>query len=132
MKKIILLALVVSLFASCDKSSMMDANIKNNTSQNLSLIFFRTSESNDSIQLESNQTILFQDDFSSTGGFLTPNLSQFDSIYIQNQSDEILKVFKENTEGKNIYNVDEFWIFNQPSEEDVYNYEYTINNEDIE
>jgi len=131
MKKIILSALIVSLFASCDKSSMMDANIKNNTSQNLSLTFFRTSEPNDSLQLESNQTMLFQDDFSSTGGFLTPNLIQFDSIYIQNQSDEILKVFKENTEGKNIYNVDEFWILNQPSE-DIYNYEYTINNEDIE
>lgn|SRR5690554_1936222 len=131
MKKTVLPVLIVLLLAGCDKASMMDANIKNNTTQNLSLIFFSASQSNDSLQIESNQNKLFQEGFSSTGGFLKPSLTQFDSIYIKNQSNEILKVFKENTEGKNIYKVDEFWIFSEPLEQ-VYNYDYTINSEDIE
>lgn len=122
---------VIFVVISCDPTSLMDANITNNTTQNLSLIFYETSRPNDSLKLEPDQTKLFQDGFSSTGGFLEPSLIQFDSIHIQNASNEILKTFKKNMEGKNIYNVDEFWLFSEPSEREYY-YEYIINNPDIE
>lgn len=129
-KNLILSVLALSILASCDKSSMMDANINNSTSQDLIIIFVSSTQSSKIYQIKPNETILFQDDFSSTGGFLKPSLVQYDSIFIQNAANEILKIFKENTDGKNIYNVDGSWMFDEPSD-GVYKYDYKINNEDF-
>ena len=132
MKKLILFISMISILSSCDPTSSMDANIKNSTSQNLSIIFNSSDVSlNETFQIDPNETILFQDGFSIGDSVLEPRLTAYDSIYIKNESNEIVKVYKQNTEGKNIYNVDDYWISSEPSKR-YYKYNYEINNEDIE
>ena len=132
MKKLILFISMISILSSCDPTSSMDANIKNSTSQNLSIIFSSSDVSlNETFQIDPNETILFQDGFSIGDSVLEPRLTAYDSIYIKNESNEIVKVYKQNTEGKNIYNVDDYWISSEPSKR-YYKYNYEINNEDIE
>ncbi len=132
MKKLILFISMISILSSCDPTSSMDANIKNSTSQNLSIIFNSSDVSlNETFQIDPNETILFQDGFSIGDSVLEPRLTAYDSIYIKNESNEIVKIYKQNTEGKNIYNVDDYWISSEPSKR-YYKYNYEINNEDIE
>lgn len=132
MKKLILFISMISILSSCDPTSSMDANIKNSTSQNLSIIFSSSDVSlNETFQIDPNETILFQDGFSVGDSVLEPRLTAYDSIYIKNESNEIVKVYKQNTEGKNIYNVDDYWISSEPSKR-YYKYDYEIKNEDIE
>jgi len=58
-------------------------------------------------------------------------VGDYDSIYIENSSNEILKVFKADTPGKNIYNVDEYWSVREPSK-NHFVYTYEIMEEDLE
>ncbi len=131
MKKLILFLLTIILFTGCDPVSLMDADITNATSEPLSIVFVPTTGSEEALQLEANETVLFQEGMSTTGGFLEPSLVEFDSVYIVNESNEILKVFKQDTEGKNIYAVEDDWLFTKPSKR-FYQYDYQINNEDLE
>ena len=57
-------------------------------------------------------------------------LTQFDSIYIENTSNETLKVFKETTEGKNIYAIDQYWT-SKPSRS-IHTWTYEITDEDLD
>nr|WP_299339755.1 hypothetical protein [Allomuricauda sp.] len=133
MKKKILLGLVTLLAYSCDPVSDMEADISNTTSQNLSIRFVSSTFAEDTktLEIESGETILFQQATSTTGSFLEPSLIQFDSIYIQDTSEEVLKIFKPDTPGKNIYDIDAFWNAREPSKR-LYFYEYQITNEDIQ
>ena len=133
MKKILLLGFAAVACYSCDPVSSMEADITNTTSQNLSIRFVSSEfiEDNKILEIPSGETVLFQESFSTIGSFLEPSLVQFDSIYIQNTSSEILKIFKLNSSGKNIYNIDSFWNAREPSKR-VYLYEYQITNEDIQ
>jgi hypothetical protein len=132
MKNLILFISMISILSSCDPTSSMDANIKNSTSQNLSIIFRSSDVSlNETFQIDPNETILFQDGFSVGDSVLEPRLTAYDSIYIKNESNEIVKVYKQKTEGKNIFNVDDYWRSSEPSKR-YYKYNYEINNEDIE
>lgn len=115
---------------SCDPASLMDANIENLTSQNLSIIFIERDNSDKILQIEPNGSVLFQEGMSTTGSFLEPSLIGYDSIYIKNEVDEIIKIFKQNTEGKNIYEIDD-WLFSEPSKR-VYIYDYQIKNQDLQ
>lgn len=131
MKKLPLILFIISLCISCDPVSVMDADITNATSQPLSVVFVPTSGSQETFQLEANETVLFQEGMSTTGGFLEPSLVEFDSVYIINSSNDILIVYKQNTEGKNIYAIEEHWSFSEPSKR-FYQYDYQINEEDFE
>ncbi|MDM9631467.1 hypothetical protein [Robiginitalea aurantiaca] len=131
MKRFILCLFLTAVVTSCDPASVMDANIENKTSQPLSLILFSSVVPNETLVLRPGETLLFQEGFSSTGGFLEPSLMEFDSVYIESTSQEILKVFNQNTAGKNIFNVDDYWIFSEPSKR-FYKYDYQITAEDIE
>ena len=59
------------------------------------------------------------------------DLSGIDSIYITNTSNEILKVYKEDTPGKNIYSIDEYWSVSETSK-NHFVYTYEITEEDLE
>ncbi len=86
MKKLILFISMISILSSCDPTSSMDANIKNSTSQNLSIIFSSSDVSlNETFQIDPNETILFQDGFSIGDSVLEPRLTAYDSIYIKNE-----------------------------------------------
>ncbi len=123
--------LLFPIFTGCDPVSLMDANIENTTTQPLSITFVTSGVPEETLVLDPAETVLFQESMSTTGSFLEPYLVEFDSIYIENDASEILKVFKPNTAGKNIYNVENYWIFTEPSKR-VYIYDYLITNEDLE
>ena len=132
MKKILLLGLAALAWYGCDPFSTMDADITNTTSQNLSIRFVSSQfvEDNKTLEIASGETVLFQQASSTTGSFLEPSLVQFDSVYIQNASEEILKIFKPTTPGRNIYGVEAFWSVREPSKRQYF-YEYQITNEDV-
>lgn len=119
------------VFSSCDPVSNLEANIENLTSQTLYIDFIASDVSvSKTLQLAPNQTMLFQEGFDIGSTFLEPSLEAYDSVVIKNLAEDILKVFKPNDAGKNIYNVDD-WIDSEPSRR-FFKYEYEIVNEDID
>lgn len=131
MKRLIVTLFLIPILTSCDPVSIMDANIENTTTQRLSITFVPSGVPAETLVLDQDETVLFQQSTSTTGSFLEPYLVEFDSVYIQNEQQEVLKVYKPNTAGKNIYNVEDSWLFDEPSKR-VYKYDYLITNEDLE
>ena len=130
MRKILFIFLLLFLMFSCDPVESLEANILNNTSQDLKAIFvlLEASNFNETFEIESNNVkIIFE-----FGGVGDANLAfhDYDSIYITNTSNEVLKVYKADTPGKNIYNVDEYWQKREPSK-NFFEYTYEITTEDI-
>ena len=120
------------LMSSCDPVASMTANIKNNSSEALTIVF----PSADSLQhmeivLAPEETKFFQDGFDIGSTYLEPRLSDYDSVYILNAQEELVKVYKANSPNKNIYNVPEDWQSSEPSRW-VFEYLYEIENSDIE
>ena len=116
---------------SCHHGESMEVFLKNLTSEKIIVNFvskeFR--DLNKSLEIDSNQHSLytiFQS--ANTGVYLT--FVDNDSIYITNTSNEVLKVYKADTPGKNIYNVDEYWQKREPSK-NFFEYTYEITAEDI-
>ena len=131
MKNFPVLILLTFTLLSCDPVSDMEANIENLTSQELTIDFISFDESlNKSLQIVPNETALFQEVFDVGNDFLEPVLSDYDSIVVKNSADAILKIYKENDPGKNIYNIDD-WISSEPSKR-FFKYTYQISNEDID
>ena len=130
MMRNIFYVLVLLIFVSCDPTESLEANIINNTSQDLKVIFrsVELPDFNDTLEVKSNNKVLY----SEFGGVGRVGLAfhDYDSIYIQNFSDEVLKVYKEDTAGKNIYNVEEYWSVNETSKSNFV-YTFEIRNEDI-
>jgi len=132
MKKIILIILTGILFLSCDPVAIMEANIENLTSQSLTIEFVAyDASSNKILEILPNETQLFQEGFDVGGVFLEPSLIEYESVVIKNQADNILRVFKPNDTGKNIYNIDEYWIGSEPSKR-FFKYKYELTEVDIE
>lgn len=133
MSKIFLLtSLLISFcFISCDPVESLEANIVNNTPQSLKINFvsIEIPDINETFEIESNSKTLY----TKFGGIGGANLGfhDYDSIYIENSSNQILKVFKEDTTGKNIYNVDEYWSVKETSKTHFL-YTYDIMEEDLE
>lgn len=119
------------IISSCDPVSNLEANIENLTSQTLTIDFIASDVSvSKTLQLAPNEVVLFQEGFDIGSTFLEPSLVAYDSVVIRNQAEDILKVFKSNGAGKNIYNVDD-WMASEPSKR-FFKYEYEIENEDID
>lgn len=132
MRKLIAFALLFLIFSSCDPVAQMEANIVNRTSQNLTVDFVSSDISlNKTLQMAPGQTVLFQEVFDVGNTFLEPSLVEYDSVLIKDQSETLLKVYKENDSGKNIYNIDDYWTSREPAKR-VFEYEYEIGMEDIE
>ena len=132
MKKTILLTIFLLICASCDPVSDMEANIENLTGQSLVVDFISTDPSFDkTLQIPSGEIVLFQEGLDIGSTFLEPSLVEYDSVVILNQKQEVLRIYKENDSGKNIYNVREYWMGSEPSKR-FFKYEYEINTRDIE
>lgn len=132
MKKLICLALLLPVLLSCDPVSQMEANIENQTTQSLSIVFV-SSDTNfqSTLELAPNQVGLFQEGFDIGSTYLEPSLVEYDSVMVKNQVGEILKVYKSNNTGKNIYKVKEYWLSSEPSKR-FFKYKYEIRQEDID
>jgi len=122
---------IILILSSCDPASTLEANIKNLTSQSLTIEFISPDKSSTkTFQIAPNEIELFQEGFDIGSTFLEPSLLEFDSVVIKNQAGQILKVYKENDTGKNIYTIDEYWIASEPSKR-FFKYNYEIEKRDI-
>jgi hypothetical protein len=129
MKKIIFIILAIIFLYSCDPGNCSDYIVKNNSSINIKLIFVR--KTNDSEKIFTKKEISIWGGVKcSTGGATILYLNNYDSIYITNMSDKILKVYKENTSGKNIYNIDKYWRRTKPSK-NFFEHTFEITDKDI-
>ena len=132
MKKTFLTLTAITVLCSCDPRADMEANIENLTNQDLIIEFVRFEQDlSKTLVIPTNETKLFEA-FSETGNtFLEPSIIQYDSVVVKNNAEQILKVYKPTDTGKNIYNIDEYWLSREPSKR-FFKYEYKINNEDLE
>lgn len=131
MKRPFLVIFVSILFFGCDPIVEMEANVVNLTTQSLTIDFVSSDTVYDkTLQIDPSQTVLFEL-YSGYGTYVEPQLYNYDSVLIKNQADEILKVYKPNDNGKNIYNIDEYWISSEPSRR-VFIFEYEVESEDID
>ena len=131
--KIILVNLLIILIAlSCDPGNSLGASFLNSSEQDLSVVF------SSSEYPHLNQSLLVYKKQKKTyaqvdkKGTITNILTfiDFDSIYITDTSNKVLKVYKEDTPGKNIYDVDKYWQKREPSK-NFFEYTYEITDEDI-
>lgn len=129
MKKIIYVFFGIIMYG-CDPAESLEANIKNTSDEKILILF--DSEVNDfdmRLNIESNATKELLS-FSALGGVIL-SFRDYDSIYITNTSNKVLKVYKANTPGKNIYNIDKYWQKREPSK-NFFKYTYEITEADIE
>jgi hypothetical protein len=132
MKKLFPILIVIAVFYSCDPVANMEANIENLTTRDLIIEFVSFNKDlSKTLEIPSNETGLFQEGFDIGNDFLEPSLTEYDSVVVKNNSEQILKVYKPNDPGKNIYIIDEYWLSSEPSKR-FFKYQYEINNEDLE
>jgi hypothetical protein len=132
-KRLFIYLSILLVISSCDPGESLETNIINNTFENLSITFVSSQfpQLNESLSLGSNEKKMYSsNEFKGTSTYLL-TFMDFDSIYIKNSSNNILKVFKENSSGKNIYNVNEYWTVKETSK-NHFEYTYEITEEDLE
>ncbi|GLB51401.1 hypothetical protein NBRC110019_04400 [Neptunitalea chrysea] len=130
MKKIFLISCLVTLLTGCDPEKCSSFHLANYSETNVNIYFV----SQDTIifkNIYQDSKIPFGSKYCDMGGGSILYMALYDSIYITDFSNNILKVYKEDTPGKNIYNIDEYWSVNNPSKHD-YEYIYEINEEDFQ
>ncbi|MDX1373012.1 MAG: hypothetical protein R3321_11110 [Nitrososphaeraceae archaeon] len=131
MKNLLSLTLILVLFSSCDPVAQMEAYIENSSTEELTIIFASSDTSfYQELKVKPEQKELCQDWYDIGSTYLEPELSYYDSIYIKDMEGNILKVYKENTEGKNIYNVPDDWQATKKSRW-TYEFLYSIEEEEI-
>lgn len=132
MKKIIIVNLILVIALGCDPGDSLEANFLNSSEQDLSVVFSSSEypHLNQNLFINKKQKKIYVqiDKKGTITNILT--FMDFDSIYITNTSNEVLKVYKADTPGKNIYNVDEYWQKREPSK-NFFEYTYEITAEDI-
>jgi hypothetical protein len=122
--------LVVFCLLSCDPDICSDVNINNNLNVNLNLNFISKDKSfSDDVFIVDEKSDVSIESVCSFGP-LVLDYTIYDSIYISDASNEILKVYKEDTPGKNIYNIDEYWTVSETSK-NYFVYTYEITEEDL-
>lgn len=133
MKKIFLTLTAITFLCSCDPETDLEANIENLTNQDLIIEFVSFDQAfGKTLVIPTNETRLFEVLSTVTGNnFLEPSIFQYDSVVVKNNAEQILKVYKPTDSGKNIYNIDEYWFLRNPSKR-FFDYEYEINNEDLQ
>ena len=130
MNKVFFLICVI-MFVSCDNESCAEEIISNSTDSDLYINFISPDVSfNNEVFIEKQSRKTIGQVECALGGVVV-NYSIYDSVFIKNSSNQVLKVFKEDTAGKNIYNVDEYWSVSEPSK-NHFVYTYEITDEDLE
>ncbi len=131
MRRLTLILLGALSILGCDPVSDMEADIENLTSQTLIIdVVSATVELDATLQVAPDQTQRFQEGFDIGSTYLEPSFIGIDSIVVKNQAGEVLKVYKEDSPGKNIYNVRD-WKSSEPSKR-FFKYEFEILLEDLD
>lgn len=128
MKKSYLSLIILLIYAACDPELCSDELLINNTEMDLLINYVGSMSDSEQIFFKGGETVS-RGVLCAMGGVVVNN-SIYDSIYITTSTDELLKVYKHDTSGKNIYNVDQYWMVRETGKNDV-EYTYTITNEDI-
>ncbi|MFO7658621.1 MAG: hypothetical protein R6W78_16295 [Bacteroidales bacterium] len=132
MKKLFPIIAAIAVLCSCDPVAEMEANIFNLTNEDLIIEFVSSKESRrKNLEIPKGEMRLFEEVYDVGNDFLEPALYYYDSVVVKNNAEQILKIYKPNDTGKNIYNIDDYWFLNEPSKR-FFKYVYEINNEDIE
>ncbi|MFW5756447.1 MAG: hypothetical protein ACOCWK_07570 [Tangfeifania sp.] len=132
MKKLFPIIAAIAVLCSCDPVAEMEANIFNLTNEDLMIEFVSSKESRrKNLQIPKGEMRLFEEVYDVGNDFLEPALYYYDSVVVKNNAEQILKIYKPNDTGKNIYNIDDYWFLNEPSKR-FFKYAYEIKNEDIE
>ncbi|WP_154662113.1 hypothetical protein [Siansivirga zeaxanthinifaciens] len=132
MKNFIGICFLTVAFSSCDPTVSMEANIINQTTQDLAVEFISLDQNlNKTLEISNNNVKRFQEGFDVGNDFIEPYLIEYDSVVVKNSSEQILKVYKPNDSGKNIFKIDAYWISSEPSK-NFFKYEYEITSEDLE
>ena len=129
MRNLLFLIFMYALL-SCDKESCTEEVISNKLDTDVFVNFVSSDALFNSRIFVEKQSVKTVGQVECALGGVVLNYSVYDSIYIQNSSNEVLKVFKQDTPGKNIYNVDEYWTVREPSK-NHFVYTYEITDEDI-
>ena len=131
MKNIIKVILFSLVIISCDPVADMEANVENLTDKTLSIEFISKNVNlAKSLELAPNEIGLFQEGFDIGSTYLEPYFDEYDSIVIRNVGQQILKVYKPEITGRNIYDLSN-WIAREPSKR-FFIYEFEIKNSDIQ
>ncbi|WP_438977784.1 hypothetical protein [Polaribacter sp.] len=131
MKNIIKVILFSLVIISCDPVADMEANIKNLTDTSLNIDFVSSDVNLRKIlTIAPNEVVLFQEGFDIGNTYLEPYFDEYDSIVIRNFGQQILKVYKPEITGRNIYDLSN-WIAREPSKR-FFIYEFEIKNSDIQ
>ncbi len=132
MKKLLALTILTLTFSGCDPIADLEANVENLTSETLTIDFVSSDNSslNKTLQIAPNEIKLFQEGSDIGSTYLEPSIDEYDSVIIKNQAEDVLRVFKMNDTGKNIYNIDD-WISSEPRKR-FFKYNYQIETGDID
>ena len=130
-KLFFIICLLSVCLISCDPSEDMDALILNRTDHDLKVHFVSSITASEIKEIKAMSSIYYiEGNGNNALGGITFTLAQYDSIYIGDKNQNILKVYKEDTKGKNIYDIDTYWNRSKPSRNFV-QYTFEITDEDI-
>ncbi|KAB7528422.1 hypothetical protein F8C76_11195 [Flagellimonas olearia] len=126
MRKTIIIISALVLYA-CDTEQCSSYFIENKLEMNIELTF--VGESLQKLMINEGKGVQFGETGCDMGGAPLLYLRVYDSIYVRDASNNILKVYKQETPGRNIYNIDKYWSIKETKHHTEYT--YTITNEDI-
>ncbi len=118
----------ILFLCSCDPDACSEYLIKNSTNLDLNLTFIEKKEIKE-VNIEKQYVVNFIEHNCDTGGAPLLYLYNYNSIYLS-KGNEILKVWKPDTKGKNIYNIDKDWSVRE-SPKDNFIYTFEITDEDL-
>ena len=132
MKKLYLLILISFFLSSCDPTGCLDVEIMNNTNQDIVLNWYsQIPELNISKEFKQKEKLTIEEySFCNVGGTVSFSLSEIDSIEVKSLQNEVLKTWKPNSGGKNIFNLDTDWEIQVLGKWDE-NYLFVINESDL-
>lgn len=131
MKKITSLLSLLGILLSCDPAAVIEASIINETNQNLTIVFIATDTSeNLTLTVNANSKALFQDLFDIGSTYLEPNLSGYYTVQILDSSDNVIKEYLPDDEGKNIFDVGSWKTIE--AEKRNFIYEFVITDQDLQ
>ncbi len=124
MKRVFFLLIVLVLY-SCDPVGYIMKIIVNNTMHDINLIKVSSESEPDTLHIKSHSIL----NIGETGG-VNVDFSAYDSVIVKSNN-RILKVYKPDIPGKNIYNIDRDWEYKAIDKRRA-EYLYIINPEDLD
>ena len=128
MKKILPILLLVFTILSCTKEDCIESKIFNDSNTDLILFFYKNNSSKELEIFKNNSKTDIQ---TCDEGIILNYKVLYDSVSVKNSQGALLKIYKQETVGKNILDLENYWTKSKPSK-NFYKYTYNITDEDIE